>query len=297
MAMLLQGQENGGSRSRFSSRRQVGLTPEVGGPAPFRTTDFPSVVIRLRRTWRARSSHMQRFLRGVCGRGGEPTMAGTACGDYAKTKPIRHVASRERKALREMGPGRICKTKLAIDNELVSGQLAVVSWSGAAGGVSECADFGSPRGSPSREETVGLDVPARTMKAAKLTTEANSCSSGCHLQTYLQLGVKERIVIPEALDKPGGIHREVAESGVGRAGRGRLGPLVRSGTMRHQAVLDRWRSRAGESTQRPDAGRGGDGARRGRRQRKTRNCTNEPNFDIDEWQAQKVIRFGSQTNF
>ena len=43
-------------------------------------------------------------------------MAGAACEDYAKTKPIRQVASCERKALPEMGPGRILKTKLSLDN-------------------------------------------------------------------------------------------------------------------------------------------------------------------------------------
>ena len=52
-----------------------------------------------------------------CGRGGEAGMAGAACGEqrgtkpfHAKTKPIRHVARCERKALAGMGPRRISKT-------------------------------------------------------------------------------------------------------------------------------------------------------------------------------------------
>ena len=43
-------------------------------------------------------------------RGGEPGMAGAARRHHAKTKPIRKVASRERKALAGMGPRRISKT-------------------------------------------------------------------------------------------------------------------------------------------------------------------------------------------
>jgi hypothetical protein len=53
--------------------------------------------------------------------GGEPGMAGTACGDEwetkpfpAKTKPIPHVAGCERKALSGVGPRRISKTNLRL---------------------------------------------------------------------------------------------------------------------------------------------------------------------------------------
>jgi hypothetical protein len=53
----------------------------------------------------------------------------------------------------------------------------------------------------------GIEQPdlggERDEELRNLTTEANSATGACASQTHLQLGVTQRVEIPEALDKPG----------------------------------------------------------------------------------------------
>jgi hypothetical protein len=105
--MLQQGHENGARDAGSHLVFRSGSRPRFEYMHSVRTTDFASVVTRLRR---ARSSRMRGIGRRACGdqRGTKPFRA--------KTKPIRQVAGCERKVLAGMGPRRISQTNVTLDN-------------------------------------------------------------------------------------------------------------------------------------------------------------------------------------
>jgi hypothetical protein len=86
-----------------------------------------------------------RAVRGVFGPDSEPGMAGAARRHHAKTKPIRKVASRERKALAGMGPRRISKTNPRL-----------TTWQGFRNGATRRTDDGGRRTGAGRDQDMGF---------------------------------------------------------------------------------------------------------------------------------------------